>query len=63
MEIPTIWMRKVSDKAVSDRARVICQWRVWGMSGKMTTDGTRELITVVKTMSGGGMGLDLLVNY
>jgi len=29
------------------------------MSGKMATDGTRGLITVVETISGDGIALDL----
>jgi len=48
-------------QGVSDRAKVICQPRERGMSGKMATDGTRELITVVETISGDGQVLFPLV--
>jgi len=33
------------------------------MTGKMATDGTRELITVVETISGGGRVLPQLIIY
>src|SRR5205807_9029630 len=50
-------------QGVSDRAKVICLRRERGMTGKMATDGTRELITVVETISGDGEVLFLLVIY
>jgi len=48
---------------VSDRAKVICQCRARGMNGKMATDDTRELITVVETISGDGIVLSQLIIY
>jgi len=36
---------------ISDRAKVICQRRECGMTGKPATDVTRELIPVVETIS------------
>ena len=50
-------------QGVSDRAKVICLRRERGMTGKMATDGTRELITVVETISGDGMALAPLIIY
>ena len=50
-------------QGVSDRAILIGQRRETGMSGKMATDGTRELITVVETISGDGQVLFPLVIY
>ena len=50
-------------QGISDKAKVICVRREHGMSGKMATDGNRELITVVETISGNGIALPLLVIY
>jgi len=50
-------------QGVSDRAKVICLRQERGMTGKMATDGTRELITVVETISGDGMALSPLIIY
>jgi len=48
---------------VLDRAKVICQCRERSMSGKMATNGIRELITVVETISGDGQVWFPLVIY
>jgi len=50
-------------QGISDRAKVICQRRERGMTGKMATDGTRELITVVETICGDGTVLSPLIIY
>ena len=50
-------------QGISDKAKVICVRRERGMTGKMATDGTRELITVVETISGDGVSLPPLVIY
>jgi len=50
-------------QGVSDPAKVICQRRERGMSRKIATNGTRELITVVETISGDGQVLFPLVIY
>ena len=44
-------------QGISDKAKVICVHRQRGMTGKMATDGTRKLITVVETISGDGVSL------
>jgi len=50
-------------QGISDRAKVICQCRERGMTGKVATDGTRELIAVVETISGDGTALTKLIIY
>ena len=50
-------------QGISDKAKVICVHRQRGMTGKMATDGTRKLITVVETISGDGVSLPPLVIY
>lgn len=40
-----------------------CQRREKGMIGKMATDGIRELITVVETISGDGKVLSTSIGY
>jgi len=50
-------------QGVSDRAKVICQYQELGMTRKMATDGTQELITVVETISEHGAVLSPLIIY
>jgi len=50
-------------QGISDRAKVICLYRGRGMTGKLATDGNREMITVVDAISGGGYVLPPLVIY
>jgi len=50
-------------QGVSDRTKVICQRREHGMTGKMATDRTRELIMIVETISGDGAVLSPLIIY
>lgn len=50
-------------QGISDKAKVMCLRRERGMTGKMATDGIRELITVVETISGDGVSLPPLVIY
>ena len=41
-------------QGISDLAKVICLYRGRGMTGKLATDGNREMITVVEAISGSG---------
>jgi len=50
-------------QGISDRAKVICLYRGRGMTGKLATDGNREMITVVEAISGSGIVLPPLVIY
>ena len=50
-------------QGISNREKVICLRQERGMAGKMATDGTQELITVVESISGDGMALSLLTIY
>ena len=58
--ICTIWMERVSTEGIG-RAKVIYQRRERGMTGKMATDGRRELVTAVETISGDGAVLSPLI--
>ena len=48
---------------ISDRAKVICKRRERGMTGKLATDGNRELITVIECISGDGYALAPFIIY
>jgi len=50
-------------QGISDRAKVICLRRGRGMTGKLATDGNREMITVVEAISGEGIVQPPLVIY
>ena len=48
---------------ISDRAKVICKRREREMTGKLATDGNRELITVIECVSGSGQAIAPFVIY
>jgi len=50
-------------QGASNQATVICLRRERGITGKIATDSTRKLITVVETIFGDGMALSPLIIY
>ena len=48
---------------ISDHAKVICKRRERGMTGKLATDGNRELITVIECVSGDGKVIPPFIIY
>ena len=50
-------------QGISDRAKVICLRRGGGMTGKLATDGNREIMTVVEGISREGIVLPPLIIY
>ena len=50
-------------QGISDRAKVICQRRPRGTTGKVAQDGNKELVTVIETISGNGTVLPPLIIF